>query len=52
MKNFVVGLVVILAIIAIVVLVKRISGNDEILANPDSASEQNTSTENADVLPQ
>lgn len=52
MKNFVIGLVVILAVIAIVVIVKRISGNDQILANPDSTSEQNIGGENADVLPQ
>ncbi len=52
MKNFVVGLVVILVIIALVVIVKRISGNDEILANPDGISEQNIGGENADVLPQ
>ncbi len=45
------GLIVVLAIIAVIVIVKRIRGNDQILA-PETEMEQNISGEKGEILPQ
>jgi hypothetical protein len=53
MKHFVMGLLIILAIIAVVVIIKRIGGHNDPTANPDSSSADITAgADGGDVLPQ
>lgn len=46
------GLLVIVAIIAVVVIINRIKGNDQVVPVTDISGEPNFGGENADVLPQ
>jgi hypothetical protein len=52
MKNFVTSLIVVIAIIAVIVLIKRITGDDEIVPGTNTESSQNISGEVGEVLPQ